>query len=41
MVRTSYRHTSAIGGASLVAGCAVLLTLQPGGDWLGRRPGRC
>jgi MFS family permease len=34
MIRTSYRHTAAIGGASLVAGCAVLLTLQPGGDAL-------
>jgi MFS family permease len=32
MIRTSYRHTAVIGGASLVAGCAVLLTLQPGGD---------
>jgi EmrB/QacA subfamily drug resistance transporter len=29
MIRTSYRLTAAIGGASLVAGCAVLLTLQP------------
>jgi MFS family permease len=34
MIRTSYRHTAAIGGASLVAGCAVLLTLQPTGDAL-------
>ena len=34
MIRTSYRHTAAVGGASLVAGCAVLLTLQPTGDAL-------
>jgi hypothetical protein len=30
MVRTSYRLTAAIGGASLVAGCAVLLIMEPG-----------
>ncbi len=29
MVRTSYRLTGAIGGANLVAGCAVLLMLEP------------
>jgi EmrB/QacA subfamily drug resistance transporter len=29
MIRTSYRLTAAIGGASLVAGCAVLLMLDP------------
>jgi EmrB/QacA subfamily drug resistance transporter len=29
MIRTSYRVTGAIGGASLVAGCAVLLMLEP------------
>jgi EmrB/QacA subfamily drug resistance transporter len=29
MIRTSYRVTGAIGGASLVAGCAVLLMLDP------------
>jgi MFS family permease len=34
MIRTSYRHTAAIGGASLVAGCLVLLNLQPTGDAL-------
>lgn len=30
MIRTSYRLTFAIGGACLLAGCAVLLTLEPG-----------
>jgi hypothetical protein len=30
MVRTSYKLTFAIGGASLIAGSAVLLTLDPG-----------
>jgi len=29
MIRTSYRLTAAIGGASLVAGCAVLLVMEP------------
>ena len=29
MLRTSYRLTAAIGGASLVAGCAILLALEP------------
>ena len=29
MIRTSYRLTAAIGGMSLVAGCAVLLMLEP------------
>ena len=29
MIRTSYRVTGAIGGANLVAGCAVLLMLDP------------
>ena len=29
MIRTSYRLTAAIGGANLLAGCAVLLTLNP------------
>jgi EmrB/QacA subfamily drug resistance transporter len=29
MIRTSYRLTAAIGGISLLAGCAVLLTLDP------------
>ena len=29
MIRTSYRLTAGIGGASLVAGCAVLLLMEP------------
>src|SRR5205807_4082059 len=29
MIRTSYRLTAAIGGTSLVAGCAVLLLMEP------------
>jgi EmrB/QacA subfamily drug resistance transporter len=35
MIRTSYRLTAAIGGASLVAGCAVLVSLGPasGAAW--------
>jgi EmrB/QacA subfamily drug resistance transporter len=34
MIRTSYRLTAAIGGISLVAGCAVLLMMQPSGGAL-------
>lgn len=34
MIRTSYLVTAAIGGANLVMGCAVLLTLDPAGDVL-------
>jgi EmrB/QacA subfamily drug resistance transporter len=34
MIRTSYRLTAAIGGANLVAGCAVLVALGPGGSAL-------
>jgi EmrB/QacA subfamily drug resistance transporter len=30
MIRTSYRLTAAIGGASLILGCAVLLLMEPG-----------
>ena len=32
MIRTSYLVTAAIGGANLVAGCAVLATLAPGAE---------
>jgi EmrB/QacA subfamily drug resistance transporter len=32
MIRTSYRLTAAIGGASLIAGCAFLATIDPAGD---------
>src|SRR5260370_7357707 len=32
MIRTSYLVTAAIGGANLVAGCAVLVGLDPAGD---------
>lgn len=32
MIRTSYRLTFAIGGASLLAGCFILLLLDPAGD---------
>lgn len=34
MIRTSYRLTAAIGGANLVAGCAVLVGLGPDGGVL-------
>src|SRR5204862_3206669 len=34
MIRTSYRLTAAIGGISLVAGCAILLMMEPAGGAL-------